>query len=271
MELHFSCTETPIIVVFISSMQRRIQPYPSPTSTQNHHTASPFFTQHGNDAAPLPDGLQQLRDHDPSRTDGASYGGTALMGTAAESAEQFAPQPPMIDGNGQQQVSAEHLAQNVLTIEQQQRQPTSEQSSSRRKPKTSKACDECRRKKVSLFLRPEGRGNDSPQIRCDITTDNPTNPCSACRRSGSVCQFSRQQLKRGPSKGSESYPILAITGILTIYKLHQRIGRSTELPRKPAGSAAASVRFRGVTICFHAGTRGSDAGTDIPSTKHITT
>ncbi|KAF2223454.1 hypothetical protein BDZ85DRAFT_295723 [Elsinoe ampelina] len=51
--------------------------------------------------------------------------------------------------------------------------------------KTSKACDECRRKK----------------IRCDAANDQGTEPCSNCKRTRLICTFARQQLKRGPSKG----------------------------------------------------------------------
>lgn len=49
--------------------------------------------------------------------------------------------------------------------------------------KVSKACDECRRKK----------------IKCDALTE--AEPCSNCKRTFTECTFSRQQLKRGPSKG----------------------------------------------------------------------
>jgi hypothetical protein len=51
--------------------------------------------------------------------------------------------------------------------------------------KVSRACDECRRKK----------------IRCDALDETGTAPCSHCSRSGLACAFSRQPLKRGPSKG----------------------------------------------------------------------
>lgn len=53
----------------------------------------------------------------------------------------------------------------------------------RKRSKVSRACDECRRKK----------------IRCDASTDDDL--CSSCRRVGARCQFSRVPLKRGPSKG----------------------------------------------------------------------
>ncbi|KAM0723795.1 hypothetical protein Q7P37_000785 [Cladosporium fusiforme] len=51
--------------------------------------------------------------------------------------------------------------------------------------KVSRACDECRRKK----------------IRCDAVDEAGTTPCTNCARTGLQCAFSRQQLKRGPSKG----------------------------------------------------------------------
>lgn len=51
--------------------------------------------------------------------------------------------------------------------------------------KVSRACDECRRKK----------------IRCDAVDETGNAPCTSCARAGLSCAFSRQQLKRGPSKG----------------------------------------------------------------------
>ena len=51
--------------------------------------------------------------------------------------------------------------------------------------KVSRACDECRRKK----------------IRCDAVDESGTHPCTSCARTNSKCAFSRQPMKRGPSKG----------------------------------------------------------------------
>ncbi|KAF2772382.1 hypothetical protein EJ03DRAFT_266878 [Teratosphaeria nubilosa] len=51
--------------------------------------------------------------------------------------------------------------------------------------KVSRACDECRRKK----------------IRCDAVDETGATPCSNCARTGARCAFSRQPMKRGPSKG----------------------------------------------------------------------
>ncbi|KAF2858657.1 hypothetical protein K470DRAFT_259560 [Piedraia hortae CBS 480.64] len=55
----------------------------------------------------------------------------------------------------------------------------------RERSKVSRACDECRRKK----------------IRCDAVDETGTIACSNCSRVGCRCAFSRQPLKRGPSKG----------------------------------------------------------------------
>lgn len=55
--------------------------------------------------------------------------------------------------------------------------------SARKRSKVSRACDECRRKK----------------IKCNAQSEE--GPCSNCRRSSVECQFSRVPQKRGPSKG----------------------------------------------------------------------
>lgn len=55
----------------------------------------------------------------------------------------------------------------------------------RKRSKVSRACDECRRKK----------------IKCDAQTDSGDSPCSSCARSLIRCLFSRVPQKRGPSKG----------------------------------------------------------------------
>ncbi|KAH6605893.1 n-terminal binuclear zn cluster-containing dna binding domain-containing [Trichoderma cornu-damae] len=55
----------------------------------------------------------------------------------------------------------------------------------RKRSKVSRACDECRRKK----------------IKCDAQSDTGESPCSSCARSSMRCLFSRVPQKRGPSKG----------------------------------------------------------------------
>lgn len=55
----------------------------------------------------------------------------------------------------------------------------------RKRTKVSRACDECRRKKV----------------KCDASSETGDETCSNCRRSSVKCMFSRVPQKRGPSKG----------------------------------------------------------------------
>ncbi|KFA65278.1 hypothetical protein S40285_02675 [Stachybotrys chlorohalonatus IBT 40285] len=55
----------------------------------------------------------------------------------------------------------------------------------RKRSKVSRACDECRRKK----------------IKCDAQSDTGEVPCGSCARSSCPCLFSRVPQKRGPSKG----------------------------------------------------------------------
>lgn len=71
----------------------------------------------------------------------------------------------------------------------------------KKRHKTSRACDECRRKKVrahSLFryLR--------VQIRCDATSEANVEQCTSCKKAGVNCSFSRVPMKRGPTKGLEA-------------------------------------------------------------------
>ncbi|KAF8422617.1 hypothetical protein EV426DRAFT_159355 [Tirmania nivea] len=54
----------------------------------------------------------------------------------------------------------------------------------RKRSKVSRACDECRRKK----------------IRCDATSESGIEQCSSCKRVGSKCSFSRVPMKRDTSK-----------------------------------------------------------------------
>ncbi|CAD0047350.1 unnamed protein product [Aureobasidium pullulans] len=75
-------------------------------------------------------------------------------------------------------------------------QPATDNNRDKRS-KVSRACDECRRKK----------------IRCDALNEHEI--CTNCKRSNSACAFSRQPLKRGPSKDQELQSLLAEAAYVT--------------------------------------------------------
>ncbi|CDR41274.1 CYFA0S07e00144g1_1 [Cyberlindnera fabianii] len=80
--------------------------------------------------------------------------------------------------------SEQHTSETVAT-----HPPPQENVPQRKRSKVSRACDECRRKKV----------------RCDAALDSSSTsvvkPCTNCTRNNETCSFERVPLKRGPSKG----------------------------------------------------------------------
>lgn len=58
-----------------------------------------------------------------------------------------------------------------------------------------------RRVRVKLLSRVFWRLTHAPQIRCDAINETGQEPCTNCKRTGAICAFSRQPMKRGPSKG----------------------------------------------------------------------
>lgn len=172
--------------------------YPSPGASGEQNAGSlPFYAQQ-------PAQHQHPeREHEHTRQDGVEAQHTAPGAEAGERPQQGAVQDdPQL---------REHLASMMGTFtqypptQQQQHQAqyqnggglplpplpygqhTGGDQSTRSTPrtKTSRACDECRRKK----------------IRCDAADETANNPCSSCVRTGARCAFSRQPMKRGPSKG----------------------------------------------------------------------
>ncbi|KAF3054914.1 hypothetical protein GL218_07300 [Daldinia childiae] len=86
-------------------------------------------------------------------------------------------QPPQIQPQSTMEQLAQHYAAQASAIP--------DGIPPRKRSKVSRACDECRRKKV----------------KCDAVSENGEEPCSNCRRSAIRCLFSRIPQKRGPSKG----------------------------------------------------------------------
>ncbi|OTA88266.1 hypothetical protein M434DRAFT_15087 [Hypoxylon sp. CO27-5] len=87
-------------------------------------------------------------------------------------------QPPHIQSQSTMEQLAQHYAAQASVMPADNIPP-------RKRSKVSRACDECRRKKV----------------KCDAVSENGEEPCSNCRRSVIRCLFSRIPQKRGPSKG----------------------------------------------------------------------
>jgi hypothetical protein len=125
------------------------------------------------DSANLQQQLQsQLQDHE------RELQSIIREQTQSQTPSQSVYQPPPADASHlQQHIPLNHLGQ------QYQLQDSS--IPPRKRSKVSRACDECRRKK----------------IKCDALSEGGDEPCSNCRRSSSRCLFSRIPQKRGPSKG----------------------------------------------------------------------
>ncbi|KAI1263320.1 hypothetical protein F5Y18DRAFT_136675 [Xylariaceae sp. FL1019] len=87
------------------------------------------------------------------------------------------PHPPPLQPHGALDQLAQHFVSHPHTAQ--------DDTPPRKRSKVSRACDECRRKK----------------IRCDASSETADGSCSNCRRSAIRCLFSRIPQKRGPSKG----------------------------------------------------------------------
>ncbi|KIW15776.1 hypothetical protein PV08_05826 [Exophiala spinifera] len=84
----------------------------------------------------------------------------------------------------------------------------------RKRSKTSRACDECRRKKV----------------RCDAPTEADGTPktCSNCQKAGATCEFERKPMKRGPSKGYIKELAERVQQVETVQKQAQALRQSVD-------------------------------------------
>ncbi|KAH7083335.1 hypothetical protein BKA63DRAFT_403028 [Paraphoma chrysanthemicola] len=159
-------------------------PEPDAQSYVNHNGTPPAQQQQQHMTDPelrLQENLQQLRD-----------GGDMMQSghPPQPQYQQLAQMPPSMGAHHQFQSPArpvhspQQMAHAVMSLEG-QHDPYDPNDPSRKRSKVSRACDECRRKK----------------IRCDATSENGPESCSSCKRTGARCQFSRQPMKRGPSKG----------------------------------------------------------------------
>ena len=160
--------------------------YPSPSTGNMGVNAGPFFSQ------------QALPSSDNFQLSGNDGHGQMRMMTSSDS--DMAVQ--LQGGREAEQGSSptEQFGAGEGDPNDQGADPT---MAPRKRSKVSRACDECRRKKVGAwsYLSEISIRLTSMQIRCDATSESGPDQCSSCKRVGSRCQFSRIPMKRGPSKG----------------------------------------------------------------------
>ncbi|KAF8534170.1 hypothetical protein BDD12DRAFT_919030 [Trichophaea hybrida] len=156
-----------------SQSQSQSQYRPASPSEEVFNSSSSFFSHHTQRHSPsgrntrLPSSASERtvpRGLLPMSSPGGEVGGLGPND----------PRLPMSPGDGTLVLSGDN--QDALT---------GDLTAPRKRSKVSRACDECRRKK----------------IRCDASSESGIEQCSSCKRVGSKCSFSRVPMKRGPSKG----------------------------------------------------------------------
>ncbi|KAI9834075.1 MAG: hypothetical protein M1819_003360 [Sarea resinae] len=154
-------------------MQAPPQTYPSPSTGQIGEGVPPFFSNQ--QRLPSPDNLQlsaQIsRNAAPTMTGSTNEGQEMMSPTQQGNGSVHSPSPAQLAAQG--------------GMDANQDPNFGDPTAPRKRSKVSRACDECRRKK----------------IRCDATSESGLEQCSSCKRVGTRCQFSRVPMKRGPSKG----------------------------------------------------------------------
>lgn len=185
--------------------QQETQSYPSPFQSssvpffQNASDGREHTSDHGEDAPQQQNGgaAHQPDDEQPTGTRGtvpddpnmratlqAMMGSSGIasfdnLGALLSSQSQADHGPPFAGPASQGSVAFARTNGSPDTV------PSQSAREKAPRTKVSRACDECRRKK----------------IRCDAVDEAGNTPCTNCARTGLNCAFSRQQLKRGPSKG----------------------------------------------------------------------
>ncbi|RKF77979.1 putative transcriptional regulatory protein [Golovinomyces cichoracearum] len=163
-----------------------MQSYPSPSAAAANN-GCPFYTSGNNQNSSLqnPDELQLSAQ---LTTNIAPMMGVAPNGSMSESqVSRGQSRGNLVHQFDNEHDQHAHLQQSPGSLDQLGGHYGTRDGSlaPRKRTKVSRACDECRRKK----------------IRCDATTDQNDVHCSNCKRVGARCQFSRVPMKRGPSKG----------------------------------------------------------------------
>lgn len=165
------------------------QSYPSPTTMAVDHNGAPFYSSAPHQPphmAPSND-LQHLAQ--VTRNLAPTMGPGNMVG-AHEQEMNRGPNHQFEHGGPQHQHPAE-LRSPSEPMDQSGFQYDSSEPAAKQPKKVSRACDHCRGKKV----------------KCDSVGDGANRTaCSHCLRVSKECRFSRQPLKRGPSKGYHTFP-----------------------------------------------------------------
>jgi hypothetical protein len=190
---------------------RQQEAYPSPSAAPNNLPFYAHLQQHGLDSHRHHQNDHDRRhshspedgeeDHDGPTEDDADVGarlhnamGSAMGsfgnfgGLSSQQAQTHPYHNAYAPSSGEHEHEHEHVPHGSVAYAQANGSenagpPMPDKSKPR--TKVSRACDECRRKK----------------IRCDAVDEVPSMPCNNCARTAAKCTFSRQPLKRGPSKG----------------------------------------------------------------------
>ncbi|KAI9926861.1 hypothetical protein ASPWEDRAFT_55049 [Aspergillus wentii DTO 134E9] len=162
--------------------------YPSPNAAQMGQGAMQYYTNRQLTADELLSAELSRETSGPGLADGSSNGVHHSQSMVLGSSNPGGPdmgRPSSPDQHQQQQHMLQFTPSQQVGVDPNHDLSYGDQSARRKRSKISRACDECRRKKV----------------RCDASSETGVETCSNCRRLGVVCQFSRVPMKRGPSKG----------------------------------------------------------------------
>ncbi|KAE8149835.1 hypothetical protein BDV25DRAFT_155592 [Aspergillus avenaceus] len=161
--------------------------YPSPNAAQMGQGAMQYYANRQLTADELLSAELSRETSGPGLADGSSNGvhhGQSMVLGASNPGGGDMGRPSSPDQH-QQQHMLQFTPSQQVGVDPNHDLSYGDQSARRKRSKISRACDECRRKKV----------------RCDASSESGVETCSNCRRLGVVCQFSRVPMKRGPSKG----------------------------------------------------------------------
>lgn len=119
--------------------------YPSPTAAQVGAGAAPFYGQNGGSPSQIPTDLQRLQQADLGQE------AAMMLSTPTNDVQHYTENDIPMDASMTEPTSQERMAQGVLSLDHGDVGPS---SAARKRSKVSRACDECRRKKVRRHFAP---------------------------------------------------------------------------------------------------------------------